>query len=177
MRTILILFLLFPFIVTPQDKILDRELFEFTNDGLKPLSLKVEVDGVSSEELYFKAIKWLEETDNSIKDCTIKLKSNTKNEKITISGHLDFYLCEFTKKIKFKCYDTRFTIDLLFSDGSYSINPKSLKYEANNKTLCLPIKLNKKSKTIYKSDGTVRRSFIYFPSTIKTIFNVIDISF
>lgn len=41
MRTILILFLLFPLIVTPKDKILERELFEFTNDGLKPLSLKV----------------------------------------------------------------------------------------------------------------------------------------
>lgn len=98
MRTILILFLLFPLIVTPQDKILDCELFEFTNDGLKPLSLKVEVDSAFSEELYFKAIKWREETDNSIKDCTIKIKSNTKNEKITISGHLDLYLCEFTKK-------------------------------------------------------------------------------
>ena len=63
----------------------------------KPLSLKVEVDSAFSEELYFKAIKWREETDDSIKDCTIKIKSNTKNEKITISGHLDFYLCEFKK--------------------------------------------------------------------------------
>ncbi len=159
-----------------QDKILDRELFTYSNKGLEPAALTVKNDSLTKEELYAKAMAWIDIANTSINDCTIKLVSNSPDERITIRGKIAFYLCEVTKAQKFKCFNTKFTTDLLFFDGGYRIIPKSLKYEANNNTLWLPIKLNKKSKTIYKSDGTIRKSFIYFSSTIQTLFNVIDIS-
>jgi hypothetical protein len=175
-RLILVAVLLLPLLGSTQNKILDREFFEFSNRGLAPSEITVYKDSLSKEELYTKALAWIDVANESIKDCTIKLVSSKPNDFITIRGELPFYLCEVKKDLKFRCFNTRFTVDLIFFDGSYIVRPKTLKFEANNNTLWLKIKLDKKSKTIYKSDGSIRPTFITFPSSIKMIFNIIDIS-
>jgi len=175
-KLLFIAVILIPLLSGTQNKILDREFFDFSNKGLKPNVVTVYNVSLSKEELYARAMLWIDAANTSIDGCTIKLVSKETNQRITIRGQLSYYLCEITKALKFRCFNTRFTMELLFIDGGYSIQPISLKYEANNNTLWLPIKLDKKSKTIYKSDGTVRPSFISFPSTIKTLFNALDIS-
>jgi hypothetical protein len=175
-KLIIFALLVLPLLGLTQNKILNRELFTYSNKGLEPSSLNVFTDSMTKEDLYAKARAWIDIANASINGCTLKILSKTPNEGLIIRGKLPYYLCEVTKALKFKCFNTKFTIDLLFFDGGYTISPTSLKYEANNNTLWLPIQIHKRSKTIYKSDGTVRKSFIHFPSTIKTLFNVIDIS-
>ena len=176
MKKLIIVIALLPLISFSQNKILDREFFAYSNKGLEPATLIVKNESLSKQELYTKALEWIDTANTSINGCTIKILSKTPNERITIKGKLPFYLCEITKNLKFKCFNTKFSVELVFFDGGYTISPKDLKFEANNNTLWLPIKLNKISKTIYKPDGTIRESFVHFPNTISTLFNVIDIS-
>ncbi len=177
MKTLVsILLVLLPLTSHTQNKILGREVFEFSNKGLEPTSVTVAIDSLTKVELYDKVITWVEVANRTISDSDIKLISSEPNQQITIRGKLPFYLCEMTKALKFRCFNTKYTVDIIVFEGGYRITPSSLKYEANNNTLWMTIKLNKRSNTIYKSNGDVRPSFIYFPSTIETIFNVIDIS-
>jgi hypothetical protein len=136
--------------------------FTFSKDGFTDFVVN-ECPGKTQNELYKKSIDWLAVTYNNPKEV---LKAQIENDYIRIEGFSKNLLC-FGGMGK-TYYDANYQIEISFKEGKY-------KFDVISVTL-----LNTKSdpkieledmNEYYKSNGSIKGIYKYFPEVFPAFFN------
>jgi len=100
-----------------------QEKFNYTQEGLQPNYLVVEIPNKTQNELYTSTINWIKET---YKNPDEVIKSTIENNKIKLEGVRSSVLC--TKVLgSTSCDDAKYIIDIEFKEGKLRFLPTELK--------------------------------------------------
>lgn len=137
--------------------------FKFSKDGLTDF-IVVTYDG-SAKDTYNRALAWVKE--NSKKG--YKVTSSVENEKLTIEGGKENFLCSKGGGTNVCTYGT-FTIELGFKDGKYKFDAIGLSEKPNNSTTTTVHNLNDFSE-YYDKDGSLKKYKDDVPAAYESLFN------
>lgn len=137
--------------------------FKFSKDGLTDF-IVVTYDG-SAKDTYNRALAWVKE--NSKKG--YKVTSSVENEKLTIEGGKENFLCSKAGGTNVCTYGT-FTIELGFKDGKYKFDAIGLSEKPNNSTTTTVHNLNDFSE-YYDKDGSLKKYKDDVPAAYESLFN------
>lgn len=137
--------------------------FKFSKDGLTDF-IVVTYDG-SAKDTYNRALAWVKE--NSKKG--YKVISSVENEKMTIEGGKENFLCSKAGGTNVCTYGT-FTIEISFKDGKYKFDAIGLSEKPNNSTTTTVHNLNDFSE-YYDKDGSLKKYKDDVPAAYESLFN------
>jgi hypothetical protein len=137
--------------------------FKFSKEGLTDF-IVVTYDG-SAKDTYNRALAWVKE--NSKKG--YKVTSSVENEKLTIEGGKENFLCSKAGGTNVCTYGT-FTIELSFKDGKYKFEAVGLSEKANNSTNTVIHNLNDFSE-YYDKDSSLKKYKDDVPAAYESLFN------
>lgn len=137
--------------------------FKFSKEGLTDFVV-VTYDG-SAKDTYNRALAWVKE--NSKKG--YKVISSTENEKMTIEGGKENFLCSKAGGTTV-CTYAIFTIELSFKDGKYKFEALGLSEKPNNSTAVTAHNLNDFSE-YYDKDGSLKKYKDDVPAAYESLFN------
>ncbi len=137
--------------------------FKFSKEGLTDF-IVVTYDG-SAKDTYNRALAWVKE--NSKKG--YKITSSVENEKMTIEGGKENFLCSKAGGTNVCTFGT-FTIELSFKDGKYKFEAVGLSEKPNNATTTVVRNLNDFS-DYYDKDGSLKKYKDDVPAAYESLFN------
>ncbi|MGV3697245.1 hypothetical protein [Flavobacterium sp.] len=137
--------------------------FKFSKDGLTDF-IVVNYDG-SAKDTYNRALAWVKE--NSKKG--YKVTSSVENEKMTIEGGKENFLCSKAGGTNVCTYAT-FTIEISFKDGKYKFEAVGLSEKPNNSINTVVHNLNDFSE-YYDKDGSLKKYKDDVPAAYESLFN------
>jgi hypothetical protein len=137
--------------------------FKFSKDGLTDFIVTT-YDG-SAKDTYNRTLAWVKE--NSKKG--YKVVSSVENEKITIEGGKENFICSKAGGTTVCTYAT-FTIEITFKDGKYKFAAIGLSEKPNNSTNITTHNLDDFSE-YYDKDGTLKKYKDDVPVAYETLFN------
>lgn len=137
--------------------------FKFSKDGLTDF-IVVTYDG-SAKDTYNRALAWVKE--NSKKG--YKVISSVENEKMTIEGGKENFLCSKAGGTNVCTYAT-FTIEISFKEGKYKFEAVGLSEKPNNATTTVTHNLNDFSE-YYNKDGSLKKYKEDVPAAYEGLFN------
>ncbi len=137
--------------------------FKFSKDGLTDFVVTT-YDG-SAKDTYNRALAWVKE--NSKKGYTVT--SSQENEKMTIQGTKDNFLCSKAGGTTV-CTQATFTIEITFKDGKYKLEAVGLSEKPNNTTNVIVHNLNDFSE-YYDKDGSLKKYKDDVPAAYQALFN------
>lgn len=137
--------------------------FKFSKEGLTDF-IVVTYDG-SAKDTYNRALAWVKE--NSKKG--YKVTSSVENEKMTIEGGKENFLCSKAGGTNVCTFGT-FTIELSFKDGKYKFEAVGLSEKPNNSTTTVVHNLNDFSE-YYDKDGSLKKYKDDVPAAYESLFN------
>jgi len=137
--------------------------FKFSKEGLTDF-IVVTYDG-SAKDTYNRALAWVKE--NSKKG--YKVVASTENEKMTIEGGKENFLCSKAGGTNVCTYGT-FTIEISFKDGKYKFEAIGLSEKPNNSTTTTVRNLNDFSE-YYDKDGSLKKYKDDVPAAYESLFN------
>lgn len=137
--------------------------FKFSKEGLTDF-IVVSYEG-SAKDTYNRALAWVKE--NSKKG--YKVVASTENEKMTIEGGKENFLCSKAGGTNVCTYGT-FTIEISFKDGKYKFEAIGLSEKPNNSTTTTVRNLNDFSE-YYDKDGSLKKYKDDVPAAYESLFN------
>lgn len=137
--------------------------FKFSKDGLTDF-IVVNYDG-SAKDTYNRTLAWVKE--NSKKG--YKVTSSVENEKMTIEGGKENFLCSKAGGTNVCTYAT-FTIEISFKDGKYKFEAVGLSEKPNNSINTVVHNLNDFSE-YYDKDGSLKKYKDDVPAAYEGLFN------
>ena len=127
----------------------------------------VSADSIPSNELYSKALNWVQET---YKNPSEVLKANIENEKIRVSGYASDSW--YVKSLGMKTYfDLSYLIEISFKEGKYKFEYTITQLSDNGK------KLFYSYPSFFKKDGSTRKMYKVSVATINNEMNNLSKSF
>lgn len=173
MRKLMLLVLFFTGLVNAQDK-----EFKFTKDGFTDFVV-TDVEGKSQQELYKKALDWIQVAYKNPKEV---IKAQIENDYVRIEGFKANMLCTKLLGIS-NCEDVRYQIEISFKDGKYKFDvikvesyQKGTKYNNfSSGWRDFPIS-GDIGNTYFKKDGTQKSIFKSYPESFETTFNDLNSS-
>ena len=143
--------------------------FKFEKEGFTDF-IVVNCDGKTKEELYKKALDWINITYKNPKEV---IKSQIDNEYIRIEGSSESLICS-----NVKCYNSKYQIELSFKDGKYKFDIIEITYYVEptkyDRGGWGNIEINNVNK-YYKDNGNIRNNFKNFPLLIPQYFNSLNL--
>ena len=139
---------------------------KLTPNGVEPIV--VEVDNISTAELYKKALNWVQET---YKNPDKVLKANIENEKIRIDGFASNAWWYKSMGIQ-NSYNMEYSIEISFKDGRYRFE-----YIVGQFFIDGGQKVLYDYKTFYKKDGEIRKSYVDAVPSVEQTMNELSLSF
>jgi hypothetical protein len=140
--------------------------FKFSKDGLTDFVV-TNYEG-SAKDNYNRALAWVKE--NSKKGYTVT--SSEENEKMTIQGTKDNFLCSKAGGTTV-CTQGTFTIEITFKDGKYKLEAVGLSEKPNNGGAVVVHNLNDFSE-YYDKDGSLKKYKDDVPVAYETLFNELN---
>lgn len=137
--------------------------FKFSKDGLTDF-IVTNYDG-SAEVTFKRAEAWVK--DNSKKG--YKIISSVPNEKMTIEGGKENFLCSKAGGTTVCSYAT-FTIEITFKDGKFKFDAVGLSEKPNNATTVTVHNLDDFSE-YYDKDGSLKKYKDDVPAAYENLFN------
>jgi len=137
--------------------------FKFSKDGLTDFIVTT-YEG-SAAATYNLALAWVKE--NSKKGYVIT--SSVENEKLTIQGGKENFLCSKAGGTTVCTYAT-FTIEISFKDGKFKFDAVGLTEKPNNSTTAVTHDLNDFSE-YYNKDGSLKKYKDDVPAAYEALFN------
>ena len=138
--------------------------FIYSQDGLNPKYLVVNVDSTSQSEIYQKSIKWIKTT---FKNPDKVILSQIENEMIRIEGFSDNAIC-FGSGTTASCEGLTYQIEISFKEGRYKIEPLNLSYYISGYG-GVDVSLTKGA--YWNKKGKLRKLYSKIPNQIEELFN------
>ncbi|MBI9041250.1 DUF4468 domain-containing protein [Lutibacter sp.] len=139
---------------------------KLTPNGVEPIV--IEVDDISTAELYNKALNWVQET---YKNPNKVLKANIENEKIRIDGFASNAWWYKSMGIQ-NSYNMEYSIEISFKDGRYRFE-----YIVGQFFIAGGQKVLYDYRTFYKKDGVIRKSYVDAVPSLEQTMNELSLSF
>jgi hypothetical protein len=145
--------------------------FKFTKDGFTDFVV-VNVDGKNQQELYKKALDWLQVTYKNPKEV---IKAQIKNDYVRIEGFKSNMLCIKSLGI-LTCFDVRYQIEISFKDGRYKFDVTRIEQYSPPSQYSsggwsdFPIN-GDIGKAYFKKSGEIRSMFKLYPDAFQSTFN------
>lgn len=121
---------------------------KITRDGIEPIV--VEVEGMTAEEIYKKAIRWVQETYDNPR---MALKADIPNEKIRLDGYAKNAFWYRGLGVVKSYFDVTYTLEIAFKEGRYKYNYTINKIFSDGKIM--PVELP----TYFKKEGEVKQLY------------------
>lgn len=137
--------------------------FKFSKEGLTDF-IVTNYEG-SAANTYKLALAWVKE--NSKKG--YKVVSSVENEKLTIEGGKENFICSKAGGTNVCTYAT-FTIEISFKEGKYKFEAVGLSEKPNNSTTTTVRNLNDFSE-YYDKDGSLKKYKDDVPAAYESLFN------
>lgn len=137
--------------------------FKFSKEGLTDFIVTT-YDG-SAKETYNRTLAWVKE--NSKKG--YKIVSTTENEKMTIEGGKENFICSKAGGTTV-CTYASFTIEITFKDGKYKFAAIGLSEKPNNSNTIITHNLDDFSE-YYDKDGSLKKYKDDVPAAYEALFN------
>lgn len=137
--------------------------FKFSKEGLTDF-IVTNYEG-SAKDTYARAQAWVK--DNAKKG--YKITSFSENEKMTVEGVKDNFLCSKAGGTTV-CSAGTFTIEITFKDGKYKFAAIGLSEKPNNSTNVIAHDLNDFSE-YYDKDGSLKKYKDDVPAAYENLFN------
>ncbi|WP_228851328.1 hypothetical protein [Aegicerativicinus sediminis] len=151
----------------------NRKLFHFDNRGIKPDSVVVHIDSLTTQQLLNKMTVWAK--TSKIKGCKIEVFSSFIGEDITIKGKCRNLIRSKNNSGINPIKTGKFTIELKVDFCCYTFQPQSFKY-SNGLGVFNNMSIKENSISIFKNNGEIREGFQLFPSAIQNLFNMVEAS-
>lgn len=136
--------------------------FDYSKDGFNTTSVITEVDGLTSEELYNKTLKWIK-TNYTNPDEVIN--TTIENEKVRFTGVKQ----NFTSSSSV-LFTVRYIIEVSFKDGRYKFDIIDNQTRNNQVIDYFPYDLKDGSR-IYKDNGKPRKIAVVLFDGFKDLYN------
>lgn len=166
-----LLFSLVLFIGFNSFSLLAQDTFNYDMQGLTPKYIVQEMEGLSQEDLYKKALAWAKSQGYSIQD------SESPNA-FTFTGEKANALC-FTVRGKTSCNNLRYTVEVAFKDSKYKFEVKGLEQYGpindTGKKGWFPVELNKAPDAFYTRGGELKKEYVDTPGNITGLFNTLNV--
>ena len=140
--------------------------FKFSKEGLTDF-IVITYDG-SAKDTYNRATAWVKENNKK----GYKVVSSIENEKMTIEGGKDNFLCSKAGGTTVCTYAT-FTIEITFKDGKYKFEAVSVSEQAKNSINTVVHNLDDFS-YYYDKDGTLKKYKDDVPAAYESLFNELN---
>jgi hypothetical protein len=145
--------------------------FKFTKDGFTDFVV-INIEGKNQQELYEKALDWLQVTYKNPKEV---IKAQIENDYVRIEGFESEMLCTSVLGSVY-CQDVKYQVEISFKDGRYKFDVVKVEsYEAgtidNNlvsKWIDFPIN---SAYVYFKKDGSPKGMFKLYPEAFENTFN------
>ena len=162
-----LLFSLVLFISFNSLSLVAQENFKYDIQGLSPKYLVQDMEGVTQQDLYKKALAWAKSQGYTLQDTE---SPNT----FTFTGEKANALC-FTVRGKTSCNNLRYTIEVAFKENKYKFEVKGLEQYGpindTGKKGWFPVELEKAPDAFYTRGGELKKEYVDTPSNISGLFN------
>ncbi|MEC3906086.1 hypothetical protein VOI54_03595 [Tamlana sp. 2201CG12-4] len=156
-----------------------EEKFTYTEKGLSPRSIAVNLKGMTKTDLINKARAWRiekftepknkakeDDHDDDYDDETGK--NNSK--KINLRGNVNNAIC-LNEDSKRTCENAFISIDVIIEDGTYTFKPKDLLFRTTYGKKKAKVKLNFDKTELYSDNREIKAGHELVPSQLEDLFN------
>ncbi|MEZ4857546.1 MAG: hypothetical protein R2781_01920 [Flavobacteriaceae bacterium] len=158
---------LFTFLLIGNALFAQSESFTYDMEGLHPNYIVVEMDGMSQEMLYKKALAWSKTGNRTV-------ISSEEGNKIIFQGEKENALC-FTVIGKKSCNALRYQVAVAFKENKYKFEVVSLEQfgpiNDTGKKGWFAVELDKAPDAFYTRSGELKKEYVESPDNIASLFN------
>jgi hypothetical protein len=139
--------------------------FKFTKDGFTDFVV-INIEGKNQQELYKKALDWLQVTYKNPKEV---IKAQIENDYVRIEGIRSSMFCMKSLGM-LNCLDGKYQIEISFKDGKYKFDVISVEHKSTYGWSAFLIN-GDIGQAYFKENGEIRSAFKLYPDAFQSTFN------